>query len=824
MQGGIGKALFVVAGVALAWVAVPQCGGSGGASSGGGGAGGDHESDVHAGEATEGDAGGAPTGPGGNGGEGATAPGGEGAIPRGGEGGAPASGGAPSGRIAARYSVTEIKLEGTASISTISAINDSGLVLGSYTDVAKRYAFTWTVDAGFTVVAEELIPVAGGLNADGDYLLNDVAGEVGFLGRAGSHERLPSPPGQAFLASGLNASGTIVGEGRAGSTQTTGFRLENGQFTPLYGLPNGRYDTPHAINTAGVSVGDAVDELGVRHAIRYGAEEPEVLDTLDSVSAEAYDINERGSIVGTYSFDLNVPRAFYFADGQLKDLGHPSSGSGSVAARAINDGELVVGEAEAAFAWSPSDGLVDLNTRLGGVTGWQLMRATDVNNGGQIVGIASLQGVGQVGFLLTPLAGAGPAIPVFQGDSNSCGDGVIDEQESCDGASPLAISCYEHAKGSWGTVRCTDDCSIDLSTCSCPSWQSQVPYTLCPNPEPACVDLMIDEVNCGACDRACAASEICSRGHCVALLATANDPEPSALTVDDTSVYYAGSFDGIIYSLPKAGGAAPKAITTVSFGQGARDMLIAGNDTYWSTAKGVARVARTGGVGAIFADQGANTVQLDSDGTGMWWTVGNQVHAAPLATGVVTTPVSAAVGRPSDVKVTSSYLIVAYFGATVDEGSVIRFNHEGGDATPLALLKRAAPYLCVDEANAFFYSDRKIYVVPLDASSPAKVLSEDVGGQRLDGNAIVRLSDPVGLTCDGDYLYWGTSINDWARIERMPKQGGPHESLILGADLVPPFQFRRYDAIASMALDATYLYWTMVNDYGVFRVRKDGSE
>ena len=55
---------------------------------------------------------------------------------------------------------------------------------------------------------------------------------------------------------------------------------------------------------------------------------------------------------------------------------------------------------ERAFLWDNCE-TVDLNDRVAPDSGWQLLRATAINERGQIVGYGLFQGQ-QVGFLLTP--------------------------------------------------------------------------------------------------------------------------------------------------------------------------------------------------------------------------------------------------------------------------------------------------------------------------------------------------------------------------------------------------------------------------------------
>ena len=74
----------------------------------------------------------------------------------------------------------------------------------------------------------------------------------------------------------------------------------------------------------------------------------------------------------------------------------------------------------------------------------------------------------------------------------SCGDGVVDNGEACDGAELGGISCTDRGFAS-GTLRCTDACAFDESSCSA-------------DPGQTCGDEIVDapEECDGAVDETCA--------------------------------------------------------------------------------------------------------------------------------------------------------------------------------------------------------------------------------------------------------------------------------------------------------------------------------
>jgi probable HAF family extracellular repeat protein len=123
----------------------------------------------------------------------------------------------------------------TASVAT--GINEGGVIVGAYTDMAgKRHGF---VDDGDTFTDVD-VPGAGttqviGVNAGGqivgDYF--DAADvEHGFVRTEGVVTTIDFPGATGTVAAGINAAGDIVG-GSTDAAGSHGFLFRSGVFTPI---------------------------------------------------------------------------------------------------------------------------------------------------------------------------------------------------------------------------------------------------------------------------------------------------------------------------------------------------------------------------------------------------------------------------------------------------------------------------------------------------------------------------------------------------------------------------------------------------------------
>jgi probable HAF family extracellular repeat protein len=112
-------------------------------------------------------------------------------------------------------------------------------------------------------------------------------------------------------------------------------------------------------------------------------------------------------VVAGGGFPMSHAFLYRASTGTMTDLGTLPGRDQSMASD-INDLGQVVGSSfsdtgfASAFIWSASAGMQDVNTLLPSNSGWVLVSAEGINNGGQITGLGMLGGQVQHAYLLTP--------------------------------------------------------------------------------------------------------------------------------------------------------------------------------------------------------------------------------------------------------------------------------------------------------------------------------------------------------------------------------------------------------------------------------------
>lgn len=244
----------------------------------------------------------------------------------------------------AQCKFTTLTLPGAAS-SSAAGINDSGAIVGSFSDSAGGHGFLlsggkffkFRFPGSFTTDANDINNFG---QIVGDYLIGSPAQQHGFVVHNGAFHSIsaPGPAGTGTRALGINNVGDIVGA--VGFTGAHGFLLHNGHFTTIM-FPGSRRTDAFGINGFGTIVGFYEDATGITHGFMLKAGKFTTIDFPGADDTSVFRIDNEGDIVGAYTMHGDV-HGFALDKGKFTTLDDPNAGISSVVFD-VNSHDRIVG-------------------------------------------------------------------------------------------------------------------------------------------------------------------------------------------------------------------------------------------------------------------------------------------------------------------------------------------------------------------------------------------------------------------------------------------------------------------------------------------------
>lgn len=214
----------------------------------------------------------------------------------------------------------------------------------------------------------------------------------------------------ASSATAINDAGQVVGSSTApGISGQEAFVESGGVMTGVGILPGGTFSTATGINASGTVVGTEDDAASDEHGFVFRDGAQTDLGSLGGPNTAANAINDNGLIVGTSQTATDADHVFSYSDGTMTDLGGYNI---DTVPQAVNDAGAIVGQTygvtaggsafEDAFIYE-AGAFHDLNSLIPAGSGWRLADATAINAAGQILVVATSSTDGDTDtFLLTP--------------------------------------------------------------------------------------------------------------------------------------------------------------------------------------------------------------------------------------------------------------------------------------------------------------------------------------------------------------------------------------------------------------------------------------
>jgi probable HAF family extracellular repeat protein len=202
---------------------------------------------------------------------------------------------------------------------------------------------------------------------------------------------------------GINDSGHVAGYSRTTDDAFHAF-LYDGTLNDL-GTLGGTNSLAFGINDKAQVTGDSNTTGGEIHAFLYDGAMHD-LGTLGGGQSGAVGINASGQVTGYSATTGDAAFHAFLYDGTLHDLGTlggiHSHGNGINASGHVVGDSLTRGGLRHAFMYTSGSGMIDLNSLIDPLSGWELSVANAINDARQITGFGQVGGETHA-FLLTPI-------------------------------------------------------------------------------------------------------------------------------------------------------------------------------------------------------------------------------------------------------------------------------------------------------------------------------------------------------------------------------------------------------------------------------------
>lgn len=315
---------------------------------------------------------------------------------------------APASADAKKIYPYKVVVLGAGSGSYGSAINHRGHIAGRLIPGSGDHAFLY---ANGVLTDLGSLPGNDGSQANGINNRGQIVGNTfglnqpsrAFLYSGGVMRDIGSLAGGVTAASDINDAGDIVGNSVLQVHYPFAYIYRNGLMRNLGSLPGSDRSVAAAINNRGViagssGVGPSQGPNGNQsHAVIWKNGHIRDLGTLGGLNSYGHDINELGQVTGYSSYaGGDYPNdeygGFIWTNGRMRDIGAPAGGN-QVQPQAINNLGQVVGiynrgGQQRAFVYGYLGGTHDLGALVDPAQGWWIMAAHDINDRGQITGMA----------------------------------------------------------------------------------------------------------------------------------------------------------------------------------------------------------------------------------------------------------------------------------------------------------------------------------------------------------------------------------------------------------------------------------------------------